>query len=104
MRRSRIITGLLVSMAAYLAAFTVVFDPLSSPCRTREKWIGPKLRFDGAYVDLGKVFEYQRPSSWAYVAFYPLCRGWLSLNGLDEPKEPNQAVQTTPRGCAPLRV
>ena len=80
LRKALIVLGAIV--AAYLLAFLVIFEPLSSPCRTREKWIGPKLRFDDAYIDIGKVFEYQKEGSTSYSVFYPLCKAWLFANGL----------------------
>lgn len=68
--------------ALYFAAFLVVFEPLSSPCRTRERWLGPRLRFDSSYVEIGKSSEYRKGGSAAYSAFGPLCGLWLSAHGL----------------------
>ncbi len=82
MRARRIGIVALAGVTLYVLAFAIVFDPLSSPCRTREAWIGPKLRFVDTYVDLGKVWEYEGERSFAYSAFQPLCRAWLFANGL----------------------
>jgi hypothetical protein len=79
-RKAIIILG--SAFAVYLLAFMIIFEPLSSPCRTREKWIGPKLRFDEAYIDIGSVFEYQKERSTSYSVFYPLCKAWIYANGL----------------------
>jgi hypothetical protein len=79
-RKAIIILGAV--FAAYLLAFFFVFEPLSSPCRTKEEWISPKLRFDDAYIDIGKIFEYQKERSASYSVFYPLCRVWLFANGI----------------------
>ena len=67
---------------AYLLLFVLLFDPLSYPCRAQTRWIGPKLRFDDSYLDIGKVYEYQKEAGPEYMAFRPHCQLWLGINGL----------------------
>ena len=49
----------------------------------REKWTGPKLRFNESYIDVGKALEYQKSEGTAYIAFRPLCKIWIYANGLN---------------------
>jgi len=78
----RILLPIFVPMGLYILAFTAMFDPFSEPCLTDRGWIGPKLRSDDSYEDIGKVLWHREPISNAYVIFYPLCWVWIHAQGL----------------------
>ena len=72
-----------IALAGYIVAFVVCFDPLSSPVRNNEHgWLGPLIRRDTHSQDIGKVYYYESDDLLYYRVFWPLCKGWILLNGL----------------------
>jgi len=73
--------GILAAM--YLAAFITQFEVLGSPARNNTHgWLGPVLRGDSHYVDIGKVYYYEGTDYRSYQVFKPLCKTWLWVNGV----------------------
>ncbi len=101
MRLKKAIRLLASALGAYLLAFLMVFEPLGPPCRTREAWLGPKLRFDEGYADIGKVLEYQQGGHLGYTLFAPLCRAWLQVQPWLKPKPQAASQNSTPTSQPP---
>ena len=45
-------------------------------------WLGPRLRGDPHFVDIGKAWDYEGADFSRYRAFRPMCQAWLWVNGL----------------------
>lgn len=71
-----------VLIAIYLAVFVMRFDVLNNPARnTTHGWLGPVIRGDSHFVDIGKVYYYEG-TDYSYQIFKPLCKAWLWINGV----------------------
>lgn len=78
----KILSLTLLSLVFYLMSFAILFEVFGLPTRTHNDWLGPKLRFDQSYIDIGGVYEYQQKPTYFHLAFHPLCRAWLITNDL----------------------
>jgi hypothetical protein len=71
------------AVAAYFTAFAWCFEVLGSPARdNKHGWLGPRLRGDPHFVDIGKAWDYEGAGFSRYRTFRPMCQAWLWVNGL----------------------
>jgi hypothetical protein len=82
----RIVLGvtasILICLLLYGGSFVLVFDVFGFPVHGSEGWLGPARRGDPQLVDIGKIYDYEGDDLSLYRAYRPLCRLWLSFNGL----------------------
>ena len=70
------------AVGLYVAAFACRFDVFSAPVRSSGGWLGPRARGDSQAVDIGKVWQTDRPDVSLYRTYRPLCQLWLWFDGL----------------------
>ena len=70
------------AVAFYVAMFVYHFDIFGAPVRSSNGWLGPLVRGDTNAEDIGKIWYTDRPNDRCYLVYWPLCRLWLTINGL----------------------
>ena len=68
--------------AVYLAAFLVLFDVFGCPARFERGWLGPVLWSHPGAFDAGEVYVYQATAPIPYTIYWPVCKVWLLLQGI----------------------
>jgi hypothetical protein len=72
-----------IACGLYIAAFIVAFDIFSPPVRHQQQgWLGPVIRGDTQFVDIGKVYVLETEPTAPYRILRPLCVVWIWANGL----------------------
>jgi hypothetical protein len=72
-------------LAIYVGSFVWQFEILGAPARNNERgWLGPAIRGDALFVDIGSVYYYEGTELSLYGWYRPLCGLWLAIQGLSD--------------------
>jgi len=76
------IAALAVLLVVYIGTFLVLFQPFSAISLVSESgaFLGPPLRENPAFEDIGKIYIYHGQQSSLYAWFSPLCWLWRVFN------------------------
>ena len=74
---------MLILCFLYGSSFVFLFDLLGQPVHSNDfGWLGPAPRDTTSLVDIGEVYDYENSDLSLFRFYRPLCRLWLTLNGL----------------------
>ncbi len=81
----KIFKYVIMLIMAYVLSFLILFEFFSGPViGSNRDLIGPKLRFDNNYENIGKAYKYKGDKLYLYKIYYrPLCWMWIELNELN---------------------
>ena len=71
-----------IALTIYVCAFLVLFQPLTSISLVTESgaFLGPPLRHNPDFEDIGKIYIYHGQQTALYYWFAPLCWLWGVFN------------------------